>query len=70
MKVLQIALPYSEYVKRPTQATEVIDGLKTMTLVGSKTSTDSRIANVTNCYENYGSSAEFIEGALNQSKAN
>ena len=51
---------------------EVIDGLKTaMTLVGfPKTSTDSRISNVTNCYENYGSSAEFIEGALNQSKAN
>ena len=49
----------------------VIDGLKTaMTRVGfPKSSTDSRISNVTNCYENYGSSAEFIEGVLNQSKA-
>ena len=50
----------------------VIDGLKTaMTRVGfPKISTDSRISNVTNCYENYGSSDEFIEGVLNQSKAN
>lgn len=49
----------------------VIEGLKiAMTLVGfPKSSTDSRISNVTNCYENYGSSAEFIEGVLNQSKA-
>ena len=50
----------------------VIDGLKTaMTRVGfPKISTDSRISNITNCYDNYGSSAEFIEGVLNQSGAN
>ena len=49
----------------------VIDGLKTaMTRVGfPKSSTDSRMSNVINCYENYGSSAEFIGGVLNQSKA-
>ena len=42
----------------------VIDGLRTaMTRVGfPKVSTDSRISNVINCYDNYGSSAEFIEG--------
>jgi len=34
-----------------------------------KISTDSRISNVTNCYENYGSSAEFIEGVLNSARA-
>ena len=41
----------------------VINGLKTaMTRVGfPKSSTDSRMSNVIN-YENYGSSAEFIEG--------
>ena len=50
----------------------VIDGLKTaMTRVGfPTTSTDSRLSNITNCYDNYGSSAEFIEGVLNQSGAN
>ena len=50
----------------------VIDGLKTaMTRVGfPKISTDSRISNVTNCYDNYGSSTEFIEGVLTQSGAN
>ncbi len=49
----------------------VIDGLKNaMTEVGfPKSSTDSRISNVTNCYENYGSSAEFIERVLTQSRA-
>ena len=51
---------------------EVIDGLKiAMTRVGFPTSsTDSRISNITNCYENYGSSAEFVEGVLSQSKVN
>ena len=50
----------------------VIEGLKTaMTRVGFPTiSTDSRISNISNCYDNYGSSAEFIEGVLNQSGAN
>jgi hypothetical protein len=45
----------------------VIDGLvDAMTAIGfPKISTDSRISNVTNCYENYESSAEFIEGVLN-----
>jgi hypothetical protein len=45
----------------------VIDGLvDAMTAIGfPKISTDSRISNVTNCYENYGSSAQFIEGVLN-----
>ena len=49
----------------------VIDGLvDALTAIGfPKTSTDSRISNVTNCYENYGSSAEFIEGALNSERA-
>jgi hypothetical protein len=50
----------------------VIEGLKTaMALVGfPKISTDSRISNVTNCYQDHGSSAEFIESVLNQSGAN
>ena len=50
----------------------VIEGLKTaMALVGfPKISTDSRISNVTNCYQDYESSAEFIESVLNQSGAN
>ena len=49
----------------------VIDGLKNaMTRVGfPKSSTDSRIGNVTNCYQDYGSSATFIKGVLTQSKA-
>ncbi len=49
----------------------VIDGLEAaMTLVGfPKISTDSRISNVTNCYENYGSSDEFIKGVLDQAGA-
>jgi hypothetical protein len=49
----------------------VIDGLvDAMTAIGfPKTSTDSRISNVNNCYENYGSSAEFIEGVLNPERA-
>ena len=49
----------------------VVDGLKAaMTLVGfPKISTDSRVSNVNNCYENYGSSAEFIKGVLDQTGA-
>ncbi len=49
----------------------VLDGLvDAMTLVGfPKISTDSRISNVMNCYENYGSSAEFIERVLNTQRA-
>lgn len=49
----------------------VIDGLEAaMTLVGfPKISTDSRVSNVTNCYENYGSSDEFIRGVLDQAGA-
>ena len=45
----------------------VIDGLvDAMTRVGfPKVSTDSRLRNIENCYSNYGSSAEFIAGALN-----
>ena len=45
----------------------VIDGLvNAMTRVGfPKVSTDSRLKNIENCYKNYGSSAEFIEGVLN-----
>ena len=48
----------------------VIDGLvNAMTRVGfPKVSTDSRLRNIENCYKNYGSSAEFVAGALNSER--
>ena len=44
----------------------VIESLEdAMTLVGfPKSSTDSRLSNIMNCYQNYGSSTEFIGGVL------
>lgn len=44
----------------------VIESLESaMTLVGfPKSSTDSRLSNIMNCYQNYGSSTDFIGGVL------